>query len=94
MIKIYSMSNSKDCINLKEQLENSIKYAVIYIGLDVKNLKYFLKLRNHHVTLEQARKTGTIGVPCFILEDGTVTLVPEEAELSSTPIANLPSCSI
>ena len=25
------------------------------------------------------------GIPCFVLEDGTVTLVPEEAGLKSRP---------
>ena len=37
---------------------------------------------------------GAAGIPCFLLEDGTVTLVPEEAGLRSRPIAEGASCGL
>lgn len=94
MIKIYSMSTCQDCINLKEQIKSSNKYEVIDIGLHVKNLKEFLKLRDNNAAFDQARQMGTIGIPCFILEDGTITLVPEEAGLESKPSSDQPSCNL
>ena len=94
MIKIYSMSTCQDCINLEDQIKNSNKYEVIDIGLHVKNLKEFLKVRDSNSAFEQVKKTGSIGIPCFILEDGSITLVPEEAGLESKPSTDQPACSI
>ncbi|HAZ57800.1 MAG TPA: glutaredoxin-related protein, partial [Bacteroides graminisolvens] len=33
------------------------------------------------------------GIPCFVLEDGSVTLIPEEAGLQSRPIEGI-ACNI
>lgn len=85
MIKIYSMNTCQDCINLEQQIKASDKYEVIELSSHVKNLKEFLKLRDNSPVFDEARKTGTIGIPCFILEDGTITLSPEDAGLHSQP---------
>lgn len=88
------MGTCQDCINLEEQIKNSNQYEVIDIGLHVKNLKEFLKLRDSNRVFDQVKKTGSIGIPCFILENGDVTLVPEEAGLESKPSTDLSSCNI
>ncbi|MCK9180521.1 MAG: glutaredoxin-related protein [Bacteroides sp.] len=85
MIKIYGMSTCVDCTNLNDLVKNNNKYEVIDIGLHVKDLKDFLNLRDNHAVFDQAKKTGSIGIPCFVLEDGTVTLNPEEAGLTIPP---------
>ena len=85
MIKIYGMSTCIDCTNLNYLVKNNNKYEVIDIGLHVKDLKAFLNLRDNHAVFDQAKKIGSIGIPCFVLEDGTVTLNPEEAGLTIPP---------
>lgn len=94
MIKIYSMSTCQDCIQLQEQIKASNRYEVIDIGVHVKNLKEFLKLRDSNAVFDEARKNGTIGIPCFILEDGTITLTPEDAGLQSGSVVDGASCNI
>ena len=69
MIKIYGMSTCIDCTNLNYLVKNNNKYEVIDIGLHVKDLKAFLNLRDNHAVFDQAKKTGSIGIPCFVLED-------------------------
>ena len=76
MIKIYGMNTCPDCIAVDRQVEGDDRYEVIDIGAHVKYLKEFLRLRDNHA--------------CFVLEDGTVTLSPEEAgiRLDATPAAS------
>lgn len=94
MIKIYGMSICPDCTYVEEQVKGNSKYEVIDIGLHVKSLKEFLKIRDNSPVFDEAKKAGAAGIPCFVLEDGTVTLVPEEAGLVSRPVAEGASCNI
>ena len=94
MIKIYGMDTCPDCTYVDEQVKGNDKYEVIDIGRHVKDLKAFLKLRDHNTVFNEAKKMGTAGIPCFVLEDGTVTLTPEEAELKSRPIEDGATCSL
>ena len=64
------------------------------ILLTVRNLKAFLKLRDNNAIFDEAKSMGAAGIPCFVLEDGRVTLTPEEAGLQSRPIENGASCSL
>ena len=43
---------------------------------DVRDLKAFLKLRDYSPIFTSAKAQGAAGIPCFVLEDGTVTLSP------------------
>lgn len=94
MIKIYGMDTCPDCTYVKEQVKDDSRYEVIDIGLQVKNLKAFLKLRDHNDAFAEVKKNGSVGIPCFVLEDGTVTLIPEEAGLHARPITEGASCNI
>lgn len=94
MIKIYGMETCPDCTYVEEQVKGNDKYEVIDIGLHVKDLKAFLKLRDHNAVFDEAKKMGAAGIPCFVLEDGTVTLTPEDAGLRSRPMDEGVSCSI
>ena len=80
MIKIYGMSSCPDCTYVWEQVH-------------VSDLKAFLKLRDHNSVFDGARARGAAGIPCFVLEDGRVTLSPEEAGLRSCP-AEGQACSL
>lgn len=94
MIKIYGMDTCPDCVYIDEQIKGNVQYEVIDIGRDVRCLKDFLKLRDVHPAFAEAKRTGAVGIPCFVLEDGRVTLVPEEAGLRSRPATEGDSCRI
>ncbi len=94
MIKIYGMDTCPDCTYLEGQVKGNDRYEVIDIGLHVKALKEFLKIRDNNPVFDEAKKIGAVGIPCFILEDGSVTLTPEDAGLVSRPANQGPSCNI
>lgn len=94
MIKIYGMETCPDCTYVEEQVKGNDRYEVIDIGRHVRNLKAFLRLRDSSPAFETAKRHGSVGIPCFVLEDGTVTLIPEEAGLRSRPVAAGAACSI
>lgn len=83
MIKIYGMKSCPDCVAVDKQVEGDSRYQVIDIGEHVRLLKEFLRLRDNNPVFDEAKKKGYAGIPCFVLEDGTVTLNPEEAGLKS-----------
>ena len=85
MIKIFGMNTCPDCEFVKKQAEGNDKYVIIDIGTQVKNLKEFLHLRDTNPAFDAIKRIGTIGIPCFVLEDGRVTLKPEEAGLKAYP---------
>ena len=94
MIKIYGMPSCPDCSFVERQAEGREGYEVIDIGSHVRLLKEFLRLRDSSPAFDGARRSGAAGIPCFLLEDGTVTLVPEEAGLRSRPVAEGASCGV
>jgi len=85
MIKIYGMPDCPDCAYLEHQIAGDSRYAAINIGADRRDMKVFLLLRDTSDAFAAVRGSGSIGIPCFVLEDGTVTLVPEQAGLKSRP---------
>ena len=76
-----------------KQAGGNNRYEVIDIGDHVKYLKEFLYLRDNSPAFAEAREKGYIGIPCFVLEDGTVTLDPEKAGLGSEQ-HEAPSCRL
>lgn len=84
MIKVYGMPSCPDCSYLKEQIKERGGFEMIDIGSDVKKLKEFLKLRDTDLAFDSVKGQG-IGIPCFVTEDGKVTLNPEDVGLKSRP---------
>ncbi len=82
MIKVYIMSTCPDCKNIKRMVADDQRFQVIDIGEHVRNLKEFMQLRDVHPKFEVARKRGLVGIPSFIMEDGTVTFEPKDVGLS------------
>ncbi len=85
MIKIYGMRSCPDCSYVEEQVHGDERFEVIDIGAHVSDLKAFLRLRDKLPIFDELKKVGTIGIPCFVLENGTVTLTPEDVGLKSCP---------
>ena len=76
-------------------MEGNPQFEVIDISKHVRNMKQFLDLRDNHPAFDEAKKIGDIGVPCYVLEDGTVTQSSKDAGLEPMPDENIgASCSI
>lgn len=94
MIKIYGMETCPDCTYVEQQVKDNDMYEVIDIGRHVRDLKAFLRLRDLDPAFDEAKSVGAVGIPCFALEDGTVTLNPEDAGLRPRPIDEGAACNI
>lgn len=88
------MNTCKDCKYLYDQVRGNSQYELVDIGEHVRNLKAFLKLRDRNPLFDVIKRVGAVGIPCFVLEDGTVTLSPEEAGLKPRSDSEGSSCSI
>lgn len=94
MIKVYSMTTCPDCIYVHSQIKDNPNFEIVDIGSHVMYLKEFLKLRDSNDAFKQARENNSIGIPCFLREDGIVTLSAEDVGLKSKPKDEVMTCSI
>lgn len=84
MIKIYGMDTCPDCTCLYDQIEGrASEFEYINIGEHVKNLKEFLRIRDNSPVFDECKEKGYAGIPCFVFEDGRVSITPEDAGLKS-----------
>ena len=85
MIKMYAMHTCPDCEYVEKQVEGNPNFEIIDIGKHVRNLKEFLDLRDSHPAFDEAKAIGDVGIPCYVLEDGTVTLYSKDVGLEPRP---------
>ena len=88
------MSTCPDCIAVDEHVKGDSRYEVIDIGSHIRYLKEFLRLRDNNPVFDDAKKHGYAGVHCFLLEDGNVTLYPEEAGIHLDDAPAAASCRL
>jgi glutaredoxin-related protein len=90
MTKIYVMESCPDCTQAKQLYGENPDYEIIDIGKQARSLKEFLVLRDNHPAFAKVRERGTIGIPCFVKEDGTVIISMKhyEATLSGDSSTN------
>lgn len=72
MTKVYVMESCPDCTQVKAELKDNPEYELIDIGEKSRNLKEFLNLRDTNPAFDVVKARGTIGIPCFVDEDGNV----------------------
>lgn len=94
MIKMYVMKSCPYCEYVERQIAGNDKFKVIDIGEHVRNMHEFLELRDHNAAFDEAKRTGDIGIPCYVLEDGMVTLNSIDVGLNPMPEPDGPVCSI
>lgn len=82
MIKVYAMHTCPDCRAVEDKIKGNPDFEIIEIGSHVKLMKEFIRLRDKSPVFDEARKEGYIGIPCFVKEDGTVTLNPADVGIS------------
>ena len=71
------------CSGCREAKANGEKkgfhgYEFIEITETTDNLRAFLKLRDTREELKEAKEAGRIGIPCFVREDGSITLEAQD----------------
>lgn len=94
MITIYGMPSCPDCAYVHDQIEGrDDEFDYVDIGEHVRNLKEFIHLRDTEPVFDEVKKNGWLGIPCFVTEDGKVTVTPEEVGLKSKP-ADGAACKI
>ena len=72
MIKVYVMATCPDCTQVKAEAANDPRFELIDLGEHVKHLKAFLALRDTHPAFDKVKARGNIGLPCFVMEDGSI----------------------
>lgn len=92
MIKMYVMKTCPHCEYVEKQVVGDDRFKIIDIGVHVKNLREFMDLRDNNPAFDEAKKVGDVGIPCYVLEDGTITLESVDAGLE--PMPDGPACSI
>ena len=89
MIKIYGMITCPDCSYLLDQIYGlEDEYEYIEIGEHVLKMKEFLRIRDSKDNAEifkEIKATGGVGIPCFVLENGRISLDPSDAGLEANP---------
>ena len=76
------MESCPDCTQAKQLYGGNPSYEIIDIGKQARSLKEFLVLRDNHPAFAKVRERGTIGIPCFVKEDGTVIISMKHYEAS------------
>lgn len=92
MTKVYVMATCPDCYQVKEQLKDQPQYEIIDIGTHVRYLKEFLRLRDAHPAFEPIKTQGSIGIPCFVQEDGSVSFKLADLNFDDIPAGE--ACSL
>ena len=95
MIKIYGMPSCPYCAFVDEQVKGDKRFKVIDIGANVRYMGAFMRLRDKSAAFDHSKAIGDIGIPAFVLDDGTVTLKPEDVGLKEyNHDVNGPACSL
>ena len=84
-MKVYVMSGCPDCTQIKEIAKTDARFTLIDIGESPLNLKEFLRLRDTHPAFIRVKERGTIGIPCFVQDDGTIVFSLDR--LTDVPVA-------
>lgn len=85
MIKLFVMPTCPYCDYVEKQVEGNPNFKIVDISKHINNLKEFLDLRDNNDAFDEAKRVGDAGVPCYLLEDGTVTLSSIDVGLEPMP---------
>ncbi len=75
MLKIYGTMLCKDCVDCCADLDRAgVAYTFLDFAAELRNLKEFLHLRDTLALFDKIKENGSIGIPCIVDEQGTVSL--------------------
>ena len=78
---MYVMKTCPYCAHVMKQVIGNPHFKVIDIGEDVHDMKEFLKLRDNNPAFDEEKATGDVCIPCYVREDGSVTLSSKDVGL-------------
>ena len=78
---MYVMKSCPYCAHVMKQVEGNSEFKVIDIGEDVRYMKEFLVLRDNDPAFDEEKATGDVCIPCYVREDGSVTLMSKDVGL-------------
>ena len=90
MTRIYVMESCPDCTQAKQQYGENPDYEIVDIGKQARDLKEFLALRDNHPAFAKVRERGTIGIPCFVKDNGEVVISMKHYLASSETVTSEP----
>ena len=74
MMKYFGSPLCPDCVEASRLLAEAGKtLEMTDITASMMNLKEFLALRDRREEFAPVREGGWVGIPCFLLDDGTIT---------------------
>ena len=78
---MYVMKTCPYCAHVMKQVVGNPHFKVIDIGENVHDMKEFLKLRDNNPVFDEEKATGDVCIPCYVREDGSVTLSSKDVGL-------------
>ena len=82
MIKVYGMPTCPYCDYIHEQINGrEDEFTYINIGENIRNMGAFTRMRDTNPAFDHSKEIGDVGIPAFVLEDGSVTLDPAKVGL-------------
>lgn len=96
-IIMYGTQICSDCVEAKEMLKDKPDVLVEYkdITENTTNLKEFLAYRDNDRIFHEVKEEGRIGIPFFVLDDGTKTFdITQYVHTVTQKASENPSCSI
>ena len=93
MIRIYGMPTCPYCDYIHEQIKGrEDEFQYINIGENIRNMSAFTRLRDTNPVFDRMKAIGDVGIPAFVLEDGSVTIDP--ADVGLIEFGSAAACSI
>lgn len=70
-IIVFGSKHWPGCEPAKEYLsKKNIKFAYLDITESIFNLKKFLKYRDNYKEFKEIKETGSVGIPCIVINNG------------------------
>ena len=92
MTKVYVTATCPDCSEVKARLSGNPDFEIIDICSHVRNLKEFIRLRDSSPAFDAIKANGSIGIPCFVTDDGRVSF--DAGEHIAKRLPSGASCSL
>ncbi len=93
MVKIYGMPTCPYCDFVHKQIAGrEDEFLYINIGENIRNMSAFTRMRDTNPAFDHSKEIGDVGIPAFVLEDGSITLDP--ADVGLVELGTADACSI
>ena len=78
-VLMYGIDSCRTCSEAKKALEErNVRYMYMSFAESIMNLRKFLEYRDKEPMFDEVKAAGRVGIPLFVLEDGTLTFSLDE----------------